>query len=304
MAIARREFLKTSSAAAAAVLSRTFGASAAEAQRPAGVPIGQAQYRTGRDYPIQPLRFSDVRLTDAFWKPKVDLNAAVTIPFEVHKFVDGEREFGGNMLEAAIMSLKTHPDPTLQAQVDAQIRSTAQSAGRGNSGFEVAATYFNVTGNRELIDRAIKAADALYEDFKTPQPAVLRRRARRDQLRPALSRHARPEASRSREALPRHPRARELGEPQPAQPVVQARARAARGRRSRGERRDADGVAGRRRRAHRSQGVLRRGRAHVGRRGRAQDVHHRRRRHDRQRRLRRAVRRCRTSPRTRRRARC
>jgi len=170
MAIDRRQFLKTSSAAAAAAFSRPLDGSLQQTPRPASTSIGQTQYRTGRDYPIQPLRFSDVRLTDAFWKPKVDLNAAVTIPLEVHKFVDGEREFGGNILEAAIMSLKTHPDAALQAIVDAQIRSTAQSAGRGNNGFEVAATYFNVTGHRDLIDRAIGAADALYEDFKANDP--------------------------------------------------------------------------------------------------------------------------------------
>src|SRR5580765_7448806 len=162
MTIARREFLKiTSSAAGAAALSRALGV---------GEQIEAAAQRPALDYPIQPLRFSDVRLTDAFWKPKVDVNAAVTIPLEVHKFVDGEREFGGNILEAAIMSLKTHPDAALQAIVDAQIRSTAQSAGRGNNGFEVAATYFNVTGHRDLIDRAIAAAEALYEDFKANDP--------------------------------------------------------------------------------------------------------------------------------------
>ena len=171
MAIGRREFLKaTSAAAGATALSRVLGERAAASQRPADVRMTDARYRPLADYPIQPQRFSDVRLTDTFWKPKVDLNAAVTIPLEVRKFVDGEREFGGNILEAAILSLKTHPNPTLQAQVDAQIRATAQSAGRGNNGFEVAATLFKVTGSRELLDRAIAAADALYDDFTKTNP--------------------------------------------------------------------------------------------------------------------------------------
>jgi DUF1680 family protein len=162
MTIARREFLKvTSAAAGAAALSRAFGVSeGAEA----------AVART--DYPIQPQRFSDVRLTDTFWKPKVDLNAAVTIPIEVHKFIDGEREFGGNILEAAILSLKTHPNAALQALVDAQIRASAQSgaSARGNGGFEVAATLYNVTGRRDLLDRAIAAADALSDEFAKTNP--------------------------------------------------------------------------------------------------------------------------------------
>jgi hypothetical protein len=171
MTIARREFLKaTSAAAGATALSRVLGEHPATSQRPEDVRITDAGYRPLAGYPIQPQRFSDVRLTDTFWKPKVDLNAAVTIPLEVRKFVDGEREFGGNILEAAILSLKTHPNPTLQAQVDAQIRATTQSAGRGNNGFEVAATLFTVTGRRDLLDRAIAAADVLYEEFTRTNP--------------------------------------------------------------------------------------------------------------------------------------
>ena len=173
MPIGRRQFLKTSLAAGAAGAAAWPDALAGQVtvRRPVE-SIGAAAYQhlASRDYPIQPVRFSDVRLTDSFLKPKVDINAAVTIPLEVHKSVDGEREFGGNILEAAIMSLKAHPDPKLQALVDAQIRATAASAGRGNNGFEVAATYFNVTGNRDLIDRAIKAADALYDEFRAKDP--------------------------------------------------------------------------------------------------------------------------------------
>ena len=176
MAVDRREFLRTASlAAGAAGVASISVAGAAEAladQAAATVTIGTSTYShvPGRDFAITPQRFSDVRLTDAFWKPKVDLNSSVTIPLEVHKFVDGEREFGGNILEAAIMSLKTHPDPALQRLVDAQIKTTLQSAGRGNNGYEVAATYFNVTGNRALIERAIVAADALYADFQKRNP--------------------------------------------------------------------------------------------------------------------------------------
>lgn len=171
MTIARRQFLKaTSAAAGATALSRALNVRLDAGQRPADVRITDANYRPAADYPIQRQRYSDVRLTDSFWKPKVDLNASVTIPLEVRKFVDGEREFGGNILEAAILSLKTHPNATLQAQVDAQIRTTAQSAGRGNNGFEVAATLFNVTGRRDLLDRAIAAADALYDEFARTNP--------------------------------------------------------------------------------------------------------------------------------------
>ena len=132
------------------------------------------------DYPIQPKRYSDVTLTDAFWKPKVDLNAAVTIPFEVQKLVDGGRGFGGNVLEAAILSLQTHPNPQLQAQVEARVRALPQAPGRrqrrlrgrGDAGSRR-------PGAATCSTRRSRPRTALYEDFIARQSAVLRRRARR-----------------------------------------------------------------------------------------------------------------------------
>ena len=96
------------------------------------------------------------------------------------------------------------------------------------------------------------------------QPAVQRRRARRAQLRAAVSRDAREEASRSGEALSRYPRAREFGRPQPAQPVLQAGAGAARGGRPRGELRHADAVDARRRHADRPAATTSRPRSGCG----------------------------------------
>ena len=109
-------------------------------------------------------------LTDDFWRPKVATNAEVTIPFEVKKLSEGGRGFGGGVLEASILSLAVHPDPTLQAQVDARVRTMAQATGGGNGSFEIATTYFALTGKRDLLDAAIRNADALYENFKTNNP--------------------------------------------------------------------------------------------------------------------------------------
>ena len=89
----RRDFLKTASAAAGAVAA--VSAVDVSAQKPADVQIGRASYQPVRDYPIRPQAYSAVTLTDDFWKPKVDLNAAVTIPFEVRKRLEGTgRGFG------------------------------------------------------------------------------------------------------------------------------------------------------------------------------------------------------------------
>src|SRR4051794_4924765 len=47
--------------------------SAAIAQQPAG------------DYPIQPVAFTQVHLTDDFWRPRLETNADVTIPYILQK---------------------------------------------------------------------------------------------------------------------------------------------------------------------------------------------------------------------------
>jgi len=166
--VPRRDFLKTAQAAAGLL---AYAASDAQAQA-SDVTISASKYTPVPDYPIQPKRYSEVTMKDAFWKPKITTNAEVTIPFEIRKLTESgsRRGFGGGVLEAAILSLQTHPDPKLQAQVDASIQAMKQPSGRGNSGFEIAAAYYNATGNRDLIDNAIQSADALYENFRMHNP--------------------------------------------------------------------------------------------------------------------------------------
>lgn len=55
--------------------------------------------------------------------------------------------------------------------MDGAIEAMKQGPDRsGNRKFEIAAAYYNATGNRDLIDNAIKSADALYEDFRVHNP--------------------------------------------------------------------------------------------------------------------------------------
>lgn len=177
--IARRDFLKTAPAAAGAVayIACANGGTVADADtqpktapKPADVRVSGTVYTPIPDYPIRPKRYFDVTITDAFWKPKITTNAEVTIPFEVQKLDEMARGLGGNVLEAAILSLKTHPNAQLQAQVDARVQQMKEAQGGGNGGFEVAATYYNTTGKRDLLDHAIRSADALYHNFMVNNP--------------------------------------------------------------------------------------------------------------------------------------
>src|SRR5262245_51643275 len=124
--IHRRDFLKAAPVAAGALAAGRGLAHAAAFAAPADrVRISDTPYTPVADYPITPVRYDAVTLTDTFWKPRVALNAAVTIPVEVEKLTERPRGLDGNVLEAAILSLKTHPDPRLQTIVDARVREIA-----------------------------------------------------------------------------------------------------------------------------------------------------------------------------------
>ena len=170
MRIARRQFLKSASATAGAIAlgaaDRTSAGQAAAAQ---DVRISSIGY-TAADYPITPQPYHTVTLTDSFWKPKVDTNARITIPLEVAKLSELEDGFRGNVLEAAILSLKTHPNPDLGRRVEARIGQIAARQTRANAGFEVAATRYFTGGRRDLLDPAIETAHQIYDDFVRNNP--------------------------------------------------------------------------------------------------------------------------------------
>jgi uncharacterized protein len=99
---------------------------------------------TGADYPIQPVPFTSVKLTDNFWAPRIKKNASVTIPIafgycestgRVKNFeIAAGRDTGKfqtiypfddsdvyKIIEGASYSLQTFPDPKLAAYLDTLI---------------------------------------------------------------------------------------------------------------------------------------------------------------------------------------
>ncbi len=96
------------------------------------------------DYPIQPVPFTAVKLTDNFWEPRIKKNASVTIPiafgycestgrvknFEIAAGLDTGKfqtiyPFDDSdvfkIIEGASYSLQTFPDPKLEAYLDTLI---------------------------------------------------------------------------------------------------------------------------------------------------------------------------------------
>ncbi len=96
-----------------------------------------------KDYPIQPVSFTDVHIDDLFWSPRLETNRRVTIPYcfmrceetgRINNFAvaggltDGEyegRRFNDSdvykVIEGASYSLSVHPDPELEAYLDSLI---------------------------------------------------------------------------------------------------------------------------------------------------------------------------------------
>jgi DUF1680 family protein len=100
-----------------------------------------------RDYPIRPVPFTAVRLTDAFWAPRIETNRTITIPAIFKKCeetgrIDNFAIAGGLMkgeykgeryndtdvyktIEGASYSLMVHPDPALDHYLDGVIAKVA-----------------------------------------------------------------------------------------------------------------------------------------------------------------------------------
>jgi DUF1680 family protein len=99
-----------------------------------------------RDYPVKPVPFTAVHLTDQFWAPRIEVNRSITIPFafkkdeetgRVDNFIRAAESLRGEsfanhkppgypfddtdvykVIEGAAYTLSVHPDPQLEAYVD------------------------------------------------------------------------------------------------------------------------------------------------------------------------------------------
>src|SRR5665213_3995408 len=100
-------------------------------------------YAQKQDYPIQPVPFTSVKLTDRFWTKRIETNRTATIPASfarcestgrVKNFVMAAEHQGKfcttypfddtdiyKTIEGASYSLAVHPDPKLSAYIDSLI---------------------------------------------------------------------------------------------------------------------------------------------------------------------------------------
>jgi DUF1680 family protein len=108
-----------------------------------GIAFSLSAYAQQKDYPIQPVPFTSVKLADKFWSPKIETNRRVTIPASfarcestgrVKNFIMAAEHKGSfctaypfddtdiyKTIEGASYSLAVYPDPKLSAYIDSLI---------------------------------------------------------------------------------------------------------------------------------------------------------------------------------------
>jgi uncharacterized protein len=185
--------------------------------------------KAARDYPVQPVPFTAVHFTDAFWLPRIEVNRTVTIPFAFWKLEETKRVYNFEraaavlrgetledksppgypfddtdvykVLEGAAYALSVQRDPELEDYLDRLIAKVA--AAQEKDGYlytartidpahphrwagderwvrekvdshelydlghlyEAAVAHYQATGNRTLLDVALRTADLLDRTF-------------------------------------------------------------------------------------------------------------------------------------------
>ncbi|MXX35779.1 MAG: glycoside hydrolase family 127 protein [Gemmatimonadetes bacterium] len=173
-AIDRRLFLTT--AAGASLL--PFPAAL---QRLAADPSGRAGLFDGldasplspvaADYPLRPVRSAQVTITDEFWRPRMDANRAVSLPYCFDRFGDGGFSLS-KLIEAAAYMIEERPDPELEsyadgridrmlAELERSIEAPEQSVHVSGHVLEAATAYAAATGKSRLLDTVVRLADQM-----------------------------------------------------------------------------------------------------------------------------------------------
>ncbi len=182
-----------------------------------------------RDYPVKPVPFTAVHVDDGFWAPRIEINRTVTIPFafgkeeetgRIDNFIRAAKALHGEplenkkyppypfddtdvykVIEGASYTLSVHPDPKLDAYLDALIAKIGAAQEKDGylytartinplephpwSGkerwvlegvnshelydlghlYEAAAAHYAATGKRTLLDIALRTANLLCDTF-------------------------------------------------------------------------------------------------------------------------------------------
>jgi hypothetical protein len=118
-----------------------------------GAALSPVQTGASGDYPVKPVPFTAVRVDDAFWRPRIEVNRTVSVPFAFEKCEESKRVYHFEraaaalrgealtdkappgypfddtdvykVIEGAAYTLSVHPDPKLEAYLDGLIAKIA-----------------------------------------------------------------------------------------------------------------------------------------------------------------------------------
>ena len=140
---------------------------------PATLSIGLIAAEVGKPiYSLKPLALAEVNITDEFWAPKIDVNRKVSIHHLFEKF--GDRSYDNpRLIEAASYMVAKSQDPELAmkleslvdqeiAAAEARLKNPVRISGYF---YEAAVAYYHATGNRRMLDEAVKAFNALEASY-------------------------------------------------------------------------------------------------------------------------------------------
>ena len=123
-------------------------------------------------YTLQPVNLADVTISDQFWAPKMEVNRTVSIHHLFEKLGDHSYDTP-RLIEATSYMVAKSQDPdlakSLETMVDNEIAAaeTRMKTPTRISGYfyEAAVAYFHATGNRKMLDEAVKAFNALEANY-------------------------------------------------------------------------------------------------------------------------------------------
>ncbi|UAK26248.1 beta-L-arabinofuranosidase domain-containing protein [Sphingomonas nostoxanthinifaciens] len=118
--------------------------------------------------------FWSVALTDRFWAPKVARNREVTLPLELAKLDRRPIDWmlDGGILEAAIYTERTAPDPARAAKIRQLAGAINAIPGQlpEHRDFEITEADVTALGDRTTLSRSLERAEALRLDFARSDP--------------------------------------------------------------------------------------------------------------------------------------
>ena len=131
----RRKFLKAGAAAGLAALTdpgRCLGLDPGTGRFTAVDALPTPPWPEG-DYAVQPVPLEAVRITDAFWRPRLEANRAVSIGYCFDRFEEDSGFSVSKLIEGAAYMLSERPDPELEAYVDRRIEGWEVDSVHGDS---------------------------------------------------------------------------------------------------------------------------------------------------------------------------